>query len=246
MEKLLKTTYILFCIFSFMLVELSFANEDVDFCDEEQNELRSKYVMKKLSEMINGTYKKDDWIVASWGDNDLTDLSEEDDVVLEDHLYAEPIKENFHVAFCTSCHEMKDEYQRNKKSLHSYEKIGKPVNCDDCHVNPGLDGTLEAKLGGIPQLWKNCVSREYGSWDDVVGGFNKGVISRERQEELSEHVIERMKKYKSITCKKCHNPENMEFSSQSKFARKKHSEATISDFNCIECHVEGVGHYPRE
>jgi len=48
-------------------------------------------------------------------------------------------------SFCSKCHTMAPEEKAYKLSVH------RDVSCAECHVKPGLDGLIEAKLNGAKQ-----------------------------------------------------------------------------------------------
>lgn len=59
-------------------------------------------------------------------------------------------------AFCGSCHYMEPYVESWKKTIHAQ----KGVECYDCHVEPGIQGTIDAKAGGLSQL-ANMITGRY-------------------------------------------------------------------------------------
>lgn len=51
-------------------------------------------------------------------------------------------------SFCRSCHNMEPYYQSWKTSAH------KDIDCTECHMTPGVRGTIQAKTQGLSQMAK--------------------------------------------------------------------------------------------
>lgn len=56
-------------------------------------------------------------------------------------------------AFCNSCHVMEPYYTSWRLSAH------KDVSCVGCHISPGVDSFLEAKLNGLGQVVDDALNR---------------------------------------------------------------------------------------
>lgn len=54
--------------------------------------------------------------------------------------------------FCSSCHEMKPEFYTWKASTHS------EVDCVSCHIQPGIENLVEAKVDGVKELYKTVTN----------------------------------------------------------------------------------------
>jgi len=69
-------------------------------------------------------------------------------LVIGSHLTYSTVHYMESVDFCgTSCHVMNPEFHASKTGAHS------AVKCADCHIAPGAQGWLEAKVNGTRQLW---------------------------------------------------------------------------------------------
>ena len=68
--------------------------------------------------------------------------------------------------FCNSCHSMNSYYDSWKVSTH------KDVDCVQCHISPGLDNFMMAKLNGLGQLVDDLLGRTTGKPSASVTDFS--------------------------------------------------------------------------
>ncbi len=81
-------------------------------------------------------------------------------------------------AFCGMCHTMSPEIKGWEISAH------RNIDCVECHVEPGLDGWVKAKIAGTRQLWQV-----------LTGTFAKPIPPPDHSQLPST----------DLTCKRCHN-----------------------------------------
>ncbi|OCA88251.1 cytochrome C [Bacillus sp. FJAT-27225] len=111
--------------------------------------------------------------------------------------------------FCSSCHEMKPEYYTWKASSHG------EVDCESCHIEPGVDNLVKAKGNGIVELYK-------------------------KQTQTYTAPIRMPKDIPDSACEKCHNVFKREVTPSGDIIipHDKHKNEGIE---CAQCH-SGVAH----
>ncbi len=135
-------------------------------------------------------------------------------------------------AFCTSCHEMRDNvFQELKTTIHYTNRSGVRATCPDCHV---------------PHEWTDKIARKMQASKEVWGKLFGTIDTREKflekRRELAEHEWERLKANDSLECRNCHNFQFMDFTRQSTRAAEMHSTALArGEKTCIDCH-KGIAH----
>ncbi len=135
-------------------------------------------------------------------------------------------------AFCTSCHEMRDNvFQELKTTIHYSNRSGVRATCPDCHV---------------PHEWTDKIARKMQASKEVWGKLFGTIATREKflekRRELAEHEWHRLKANDSLECRNCHNFQFMDFTRQSPRAQEMHSTALASgEKTCIDCH-KGIAH----
>ena len=141
------------------------------------------------------------------------------------------------LAFCTSCHEMRDTvFQEYKETVHYKNRSGVRAICSDCHV---------------PKDWSHKFARKIQASQELVSKFITGVIDtpekfEARRMELAQHVWETMKSTDSRECRNCHSWEAMDPHKQNQRARTKMEAAQKEGKTCIDCH-KGIAHLlPKE
>ena len=140
------------------------------------------------------------------------------------------------LAFCTSCHEMRDTvYQEYKERLHYRNRSGVRVICSDCHV---------------PKDWTHKLIRKSKATFEVWGKLTGSIDTKEKFEAkrmtLASHEWERMKESDSRECRNCHDFEAMSGETQKQTVFKKHMKAKDEGGTCIDCH-KGIAHkLPKE
>lgn len=106
-------------------------------------------------------------------------------------------------SFCGRCHVMTPFIQAWEKSPH------REVNCENCHLNPGLFGFLGGKISSL-QVVLNYVRGEYEDWS-----FNAAVPN--------------------ASCLQCHE-EILEHNVHSSGIRVSHANIIGMGGKCISCH----------
>ena len=140
------------------------------------------------------------------------------------------------IAFCTSCHEMRDNvYQEYKGTIHDTNRTGVRAICSDCHV---------------PKDWMHKMARKIQASNEVyhwlMGTVNTKAKFEAHRMELAQHVWKTMKESNSRECRNCHSFAAMMASKQSPRAQQNHRMAQAQGKTCIDCH-KGIAHLlPRE
>ena len=135
------------------------------------------------------------------------------------------------MAFCTSCHEMKDNvYAEYTKSPHFRNASGVQATCPDCHV---------------PREWGPKVLRKIQATNELFHHLAGTIDTPEKfdakRRELAEHVWATMKANDSRECRNCHSWEAMDPHQQTPRGREKMEEGRRKGQTCIECH-QGIAH----
>ena len=141
------------------------------------------------------------------------------------------------LAFCTSCHEMRDTvFEEYKETIHYKNRSGVRAICPDCHV---------------PKDWTHKFVRKIQASQELYSKFVSGAIStpekfEARRMQLAEHVWETMKSTDSRECRNCHSWDAMDPHKQSPRASAKMAQAQKDGKTCIDCH-KGIAHLlPKE
>lgn len=135
-------------------------------------------------------------------------------------------------AFCTSCHEMRDNvFEELKHTIHYSNRSGVRATCPDCHV---------------PHQWTDKIARKMQAskevWGKLFGTINTREKFLDRRLELAAHEWQRLKANDSLECRNCHNFAYMDFTRQSPRAAQIHARwLQNSEKTCIDCH-KGVAH----
>ena len=135
-------------------------------------------------------------------------------------------------AFCTGCHEMRDNvFQELKPTIHYSNRSGVRATCPDCHV---------------PHEWTDKIARKMQASKEVWGKIFGTIDTREKfldhRRRLAENEWNRLKANDSLECRNCHNFQYMDFTRQSPRAQEMHSTALASgEKTCIDCH-KGIAH----
>ncbi|PKM16237.1 MAG: cytochrome C [Gammaproteobacteria bacterium HGW-Gammaproteobacteria-2] len=135
-------------------------------------------------------------------------------------------------AFCTGCHEMRDNvFEELKHTIHYSNRSGVRATCPDCHV---------------PHQWTDKIARKMQAskevWGKLFGTINTREKFLEKRLELAAHEWQRLKANDSLECRNCHNFAYMDFTRQSPRAGQIHARwLQESDKTCIDCH-KGVAH----
>ena len=141
------------------------------------------------------------------------------------------------LAFCTSCHEMRDTvYQEYKETIHYRNRSGVRAICSDCHV---------------PKDWMHKFVRKIQASQELYGKFVTASIStpekfETKRIELARHVWATMKANDSHECRNCHSWDAMDPQKQHPRARGPMEKARKEGKTCIDCH-KGIAHLlPKE
>lgn len=135
-------------------------------------------------------------------------------------------------AFCTSCHEMRDNvYEELKPTIHYSNRSGVRATCPDCHV---------------PHDWTNKIARKMQAskevWGKIFGTINTREKFQEHRLELAQHEWARLEANNSLECRNCHSDESMDITRQSKRAAEAHERFLFTgEKTCISCH-KGIAH----
>jgi len=135
-------------------------------------------------------------------------------------------------AFCTSCHEMRDNvYQELRTTIHYTNRSGVRATCPDCHV---------------PHNWTDKVARKMAAskevWGKLFGTISTRKKFQQKRRELAEHEWARFKANDSLECRNCHNYEFMDITQQSPRAADQHTRLLAKgNRTCIDCH-KGIAH----
>ena len=136
-------------------------------------------------------------------------------------------------AFCTSCHEMRDNvYQELKPTIHYTNRSGVRATCPDCHV---------------PHDWTDKIARKMQAskevWGKIFGTINTREKFLEKRLELAQHEWARLEANDSLECRNCHSAESMDVTRQSKRAAEAHERFLFTgERTCINCH-KGIAHH---
>ena len=138
-------------------------------------------------------------------------------------------------AFCTGCHEMRDNvYAEYKDTIHDRNRTGVRAICTDCHV-PREPGPL--------LLRKARASFEV--WDHLTGEIDTKAKFEAHRSKLAQKVWTRMKSTDSHECRNCHVAEKMNTELQTEKARARHAKGKAEGMTCIDCHY-GIAHKEPE
>lgn len=135
-------------------------------------------------------------------------------------------------AFCTGCHEMRDNvFQELKTTIHYSNRSGVRAICSDCHV---------------PHNWTAKIARKMQASKEVFGKIFGTIDTPEKFEahrlQLANNEWRRLKANNSLECRNCHQFESMDFTRQSKRASEAHATyLSNGEKTCIDCH-KGIAH----
>lgn len=142
------------------------------------------------------------------------------------------MEETNSIAFCTSCHEMRDTvFQEYKKSIHYMNPAGVRAICSDCHV---------------PKDWTHKIIRKVQAsneiWHKLIGTIDTPEKFEAQRASLAKDEWARMKASDSRECRNCHSFEAMDFAHQRPKASEQMQKAyKEGGHTCIDCH-KGIAH----
>ena len=135
------------------------------------------------------------------------------------------------MAFCISCHEMRDTvYKEYQESVHYRNPSGVQATCADCHV---------------PRDWGHKVVRKIQASNELFHHFKGDVDTPAKFEaerfRLAQNVWSQMKKTDSRECRNCHEFDSMDYTKQENRSSQGHQDAEDAGLTCIDCH-KGIAH----
>ncbi|SAL83190.1 Cytochrome c-type protein NapC [Caballeronia choica] len=135
-------------------------------------------------------------------------------------------------AFCTGCHEMRDNtFAELKTTIHYSNRSGVRAKCSDCHVPHNWTDKMARKMQASKEVWAK-----------VFGMINTREKFLDRRLEIAEHEWQRLKANDSLECRNCHSFESMDFTRQSPRAQNAHQTyLATGEKTCIDCH-KGIAH----
>jgi nitrate/TMAO reductase-like tetraheme cytochrome c subunit len=135
------------------------------------------------------------------------------------------------MAFCISCHEMKDNvYQEYTQTVHFKNASGVRATCADCHVPSDWGPKLVRKVQATNELWHT-----------MLGSIDTPEKFEAKRPVLAQHVWDAMKANDSRECRNCHSFDAMDFHKQRARSREKMEGAAAKGETCIDCH-KGIAH----
>ncbi len=132
--------------------------------------------------------------------------------------------------FCTSCHSMQVNFEEYKESAHYLNTSGVRATCSDCHVPKAFVPKMVAKIVAVKDVYH-----------EIVGTIDTREKFEAHRWDMANRVWAKMKATDSRECRSCHNFDQMDLSTQSRIARKRHSKAVDEGLTCIDCH-KGIAH----
>ena len=138
-------------------------------------------------------------------------------------------------AFCTGCHEMRDNvYAEYKDTIHDRNRTGVRAICTDCHVPREPGPLLLRKARATVEVW-----------DHLTGEIDTKAKFEAHRSKLAQKVWTRMKSTDSHECRNCHVAEKMNTELQTEKARARHAKGKAEGMTCIDCHY-GIAHKEPE
>ena len=114
------------------------------------------------------------------------------------------------LAFCTSCHEMRDTvYQEYKQTIHYQNPFGVRAICSDCHVPHPWPLLIQRKIQASNELWHK-----------LLGTIDTPAKFEQHRLALAEDVWASMKASNSRECRNCHTEDAMDIHKMSDAAQK--------------------------
>lgn len=136
-------------------------------------------------------------------------------------------------AFCTGCHEMRDNvFQELKTTIHYSNRSGVRATCPDCHVPHKWTDKIARKMQASKEVW----AKVFGTVDTREKFLDHRLV-------LAEHEWARLKANDSLECRNCHNYASMDLTRQSPRAAQIHKLwLATGEKTCIDCH-KGIAHH---
>ena len=97
-------------------------------------------------------------------------------------------------AFCTGCHEMRDNVLAElKTTIHYSNRSGVRATCSNCHVPHDWTDKMARKMQASKEVWGK-----------IFGTIETQEKFRDMRLELARHEWERFKANDSLECRNCH------------------------------------------
>jgi len=140
------------------------------------------------------------------------------------------------MAFCTTCHEMRDTvYQEYKQTIHYSNRSGVRAICSDCHVPRDWGHKLVRKIQATGELWGK-----------ITGSIDTREKFEAKRMQMATREWARLKDGNSRECRNCHDFDAMSAELQKQTPYRKHMNAKEEGKTCIDCH-KGIAHQlPKE
>jgi trimethylamine-N-oxide reductase cytochrome c-type subunit TorC len=133
--------------------------------------------------------------------------------------------------FCTSCHEMGEDYAEYQQTIHYKNAFGVRATCADCHV--------PKELG--PLVWAKVLAS-----NDLLQHFLGTIDTKEKFEanrlRMAKIVWADMEADNSRECRSCHEVEAMDLHAQTEQAKAVMQPGLAAGQTCISCH-KGIAHH---
>jgi cytochrome c-type protein NapC len=135
------------------------------------------------------------------------------------------------LAFCISCHEMRDNnYAEYKDTIHARNRSGVKAVCADCHVPHDGVALALRKLQASNDVLQH-----------LLGTIDTPQKFEAHRLEMAKQVWRTMKQTDSRECRHCHDVNAMDPELQGKTAQKQHQKLADGQHTCIDCHF-GIAH----
>ena len=135
------------------------------------------------------------------------------------------------LAFCVSCHEMRDTvFQEYKTTIHYKNPAGVRAVCSDCHVPKDFGPKIVRKVQASGELWHK-----------IVGTIDTPEKFQAARASLAKDVWKTMKETDSRECRNCHSWDAMDFAHQKPEAKRMQKAFEDGGQTCIDCH-KGIAH----
>ena len=135
-------------------------------------------------------------------------------------------------AFCTGCHEMRDNvFAELKTTIHYTNRSGVRAICSNCHVPHNWTDKMARKMQASKEVWGK-----------LFGTIATQEKFRDKRLELARHEWARLKANDSLECRNCHSAVSMDLTRQTRRAAEIHTRYLLSgERTCIDCH-KGIAH----
>jgi cytochrome c-type protein NapC len=135
------------------------------------------------------------------------------------------------LAFCISCHEMKDNnFAEYSHTIHAKNRTGVKAICSDCHVPHEFVDTMIRKVRASNDILQH-----------LLGTIDTPQKFEAHRLEMAQAVWKRMKATDSHECRNCHDVKAMDPEMQGKTAQNQHKKLMAGTKTCIDCHY-GIAH----